>query len=66
MQSWTILPWSEDSADIYETLKAQKLGVGPMDLRIASIALEYNATILTRNLQDFKRVPGLRVENWLD
>ncbi len=37
-----------------------------MDLRIASIALEFDATVLTRNFADFKRIPGLRVENWLD
>jgi len=37
-----------------------------MDLRIASIALEYNAAVLTRNLVDFTKVPALKVENWLD
>lgn len=36
------------------------------NLRIASIALEYHATVLTRSLLDFTKVPGLQVENWLD
>ncbi|MBK8036517.1 MAG: type II toxin-antitoxin system VapC family toxin [Verrucomicrobiaceae bacterium] len=37
-----------------------------MDLRIASIALAYEATLLSRNLKDFQQVPGLKVENWLE
>ena len=37
-----------------------------MDLRIASIAIANDATLLSRNLKDFSRVPGLRVENWLE
>ena len=37
-----------------------------MDLKIAAIALSHAALLLSRNLVDFTRVPGLRVENWLD
>ena len=36
-----------------------------MDLRIASIALTHDATLLSRNLRDFTKIPGLRVEDWL-
>lgn len=35
-----------------------------MDLRIASIALVSNATLLSRNLRDFRQVPDLTVEDW--
>lgn len=66
LSKWTVLPWSDDAADIFDRLLKLKLGVGPMDLRIASIALEYDATVLTRNRVDFDRIPGLKVENWLD
>lgn len=31
------------------------------DLKIASIALAHDATLLTRNLHDFTKVPGLRI-----
>ena len=41
-----------------------KLGVRAMDLRIAAIALEMSATVVTRNLRDFQVVPGLRCEDW--
>lgn len=36
-----------------------------MDLKIASITLVNNATLLTRNRSDFDRVPGLQTEDWL-
>jgi tRNA(fMet)-specific endonuclease VapC len=37
-----------------------------MDLKIAAINLVHDAILLTRNLVDFAKIPGLRVENWLD
>ena len=34
------------------------------DLMIASIALSNNATLVTNNAEHFKRIPGLKIENW--
>jgi tRNA(fMet)-specific endonuclease VapC len=62
----TILPFDEAAARIFENLQRQRLRVGTMDLKIAAICLAHEATLLTRNLADFEKVPGLRVENWLD
>lgn len=45
-----------------EIKKLKKIGRG--DLLIASIALAHQATLVTRNLPDFRQVPGLGVENW--
>lgn len=61
-----ILPWTSAAADIFDLMVFQRLRIGTMDLRIASMALVYDAVILTRNLVDFEKVPGLQVENWLD
>lgn len=35
-----------------------------MGLKIAAIALANNATLLSKNLRDFSKVPGLKVEDW--
>ncbi len=45
-------------------LKALRLNVGKKDLCIAAIGRELNATVVTGNLSDFGRVPGLAVEDW--
>ena len=64
--SWLVLPWDDDAADHFDSLKAFRQQVGTQDLKIACICLAHDATLLTRNIDDFKPVPGLRVENWLD
>ena len=61
-----ILPFDGAAAREFRRLKSMKLGVATMDLRIAAIALANQTTLLTRNRRDFGRVPGLKVENWLD
>lgn len=40
--------------------------IGPMDTLIAATALERGATLVTRNVREFGRVPELRVANWHD
>jgi tRNA(fMet)-specific endonuclease VapC len=63
---WEVLPWDARSAELFTDLLRQGVRIGSMDLKIACIALAHNATLLTRNSRDFARVPGLRIENWLD
>ena len=40
--------------------------IGRPDLLIAAITLANRPTLVTRNLKDFRQVPGLQVENWAD
>lgn len=61
--SWLVLPWDEDAADHFDSLKSLRQQVGTQDLNIACICLAHDVTLLTRNLADFKPIPGLRVEN---
>lgn len=65
LSGWTILPFNDLHADLFEQLRATGIRIGTMDLKIASIALVNNALVLSADLQDFQKVPGLRVENWL-
>lgn len=59
-----ILRFTESAIHRYQQLSKAKLNVRGDDLRIAAIALEHNATVVTRNIRDFTVVPGLRVEDW--
>jgi tRNA(fMet)-specific endonuclease VapC len=62
---WNVLPWDDAAVAEFENLRTAKIRVGTMDLKIASIALAHNATVLSRNRIDFERVPNLPVEDWL-
>jgi tRNA(fMet)-specific endonuclease VapC len=62
---WRILPFDDLSAERFRLLRTQRVRIGAMDLKIASIVLVQEATLLSTNLRDFHKVPGLRVEDWL-
>ena len=40
--------------------------IGPLDIQIASHALALGVSLVTNNIREFARVPGLRLENWVD
>jgi tRNA(fMet)-specific endonuclease VapC len=63
--AWHVLPWDTDAANILQDLRRQRIRIGTMDLKIASIVLAHEATPLSGNLRDFQQVPNLRVEDWL-
>ena len=53
-------------AEIRAHLESTGRLIGPNDLFIAAHALALDLTLVTANTREFLRVPGLRVENWLD
>ena len=65
VSDWEIVPFDGRAADQFLGLRRQRIRIGAMDLKIASIALVNDALLLTANLRDFSLVPGLRCENWL-
>jgi tRNA(fMet)-specific endonuclease VapC len=65
-EAFEIVPFDEAAARQFDDLRRQKLRIGSRDLKIAATALVNDALLLSANLTDFQRVPGLRVENWLD
>lgn len=59
-----VLTFSVSAIHRAGALRKKRLNIGKMDLRIAAIALEQSATVVTRNISDFSRVPGLAIEDW--
>jgi len=68
LQTLTVLPLDtpadEHYADIRATLERSGTPIGSHDLLIAAHARSRGMTLLTRNLREFQRVPGLSVEDW--
>ena len=59
-----ILDFDEPAGQVFGELRELQLRMGGSDLKIAAIALSNNAVLISRNLKDFQRVPGLSVEDW--
>jgi len=64
-QAWEILPFDEKAAERFRVLRQERIRIGTLDLKIASITLEQGGVLLSANTRDFQHVPGLRVEDWL-
>jgi tRNA(fMet)-specific endonuclease VapC len=66
----TVLPFDARAAVVYGSVRADLeragLSLEDADLRIAAITLARDLTLVTGNGRHFDRVPGLRIENWLD
>ena len=69
ISTFEIIPFDEKCCKTYARIRAslEKVGapIGPMDLLIASISLANNFTLITNNVREFRRVKGLKLENWL-
>jgi tRNA(fMet)-specific endonuclease VapC len=59
-----VVPFDDAAADQFSSFRAGRVRVATMDLRIAAIAVGRGLMLLSRNLADFRQVPGLRVEDW--
>lgn len=59
-----ILPYDRDANVAFDSLRARRVRIGTFDLRIAAMALSRGFTLLSRNLVDFRQVPGLDVQDW--
>lgn len=64
-----LLPFDRSAVNTYGELRAalEKKGtpIGSLDMLIAAQAVSHNVTLVTNNLREFKRVPGLEVESWV-
>jgi tRNA(fMet)-specific endonuclease VapC len=62
---WQVLPFDELAADRFLAFRKERIRIGTMDLKIASITVARDALLISANVGDFEHVPGLRLENWL-
>lgn len=64
----SLVPFDIEAAHEFGKLRAdlerRGLVLGPYDMLIASQALAAGSVLVTDNLREFERVPGLAVENW--
>lgn len=59
-----VIDFDANAAAEFQALRRSRIRIGSMDLKIAAICLSLDATLLSRNLIDFCKVPGLKVEDW--
>ena len=55
-----------DYAEIRATLEKSGNTIGANDLLIAATALNKKATLVTHNIDEFSRVQGLDIEDWVE
>jgi tRNA(fMet)-specific endonuclease VapC len=69
LQRFDIAPFEAPSGQIYADIRAelerQGKTIGANDYWIAAHALALGCILVTANEREFRRVPGLTVENWL-
>jgi len=65
----SVIEWTRDAAEHYADIRAdlRKKGqpIGSNDLMIAAHARSLGAIVVTNNVKDFRRVKGLKHENWM-
>ena len=68
LAAFRVLPIDGPAAAEFDRLRQNKKlkKIGRADLLIAAIALANRATLITRNRKDFRQIPGLQLENWID
>jgi tRNA(fMet)-specific endonuclease VapC len=64
-----VVPFSQQSiwhyAQLRQQLQQQGKPIGSLDMLIAAHALSLDATLVTNNTQEFERIIGLKLENWV-
>ena len=66
----TVLPFDDAAVWVYGDLRAdlERRGtpIGSLDTMIAAHALSLQASLVTNNAREFSKVPGLRLDNWVE
>ena len=69
LKPFEVLPFDAAAAEAYAEIRLvpERSGrpIGERDLQIASIAVARRLTVVTHNVSEFGRVPGLKVDDWV-
>lgn len=69
LEAIEVFPYEEDADRHYAAIRRDLTRdgnlIGPNDLLIAAHSLTLDMTLVTANVSEFSRVPGLQVENWI-
>jgi tRNA(fMet)-specific endonuclease VapC len=70
MTPLSVLPYDDAAAPVYGRVRAEleRAGtpIGPLDTMIAAHALSLDLVLVTDNEREFRRVAGLKVQNWAE
>ena len=70
LAKFTILPFTEKDAVLFGRLRAELAAagtpIGAYDLMIAAQGRSGNLTVVTHNIREFSRVPGIVLEDWIE
>jgi tRNA(fMet)-specific endonuclease VapC len=68
LRPFASFPFDDAAAEAYGRIRADLTAkgtpIGPNDLLIAAIAIANNLILVTHNVSEFSRIPGLRYEDW--
>ena len=63
-----IIDFTTEDTETYGMIRAylenKRFPIGPFDTQIAAQGLTRNLTVVTNNIREFSRIPGLKVEDW--
>jgi tRNA(fMet)-specific endonuclease VapC len=67
--AFDIIPFDDNDAEVFGLIRAEleKRGqvIGPYDMQIAAQALSRNLILVTNNINEFSRIPELKIDNWI-
>ena len=70
LSSFEIIPFSDIDAELFGSIRVylnnKGTPIGPYDLQIASQCLSRDFILVTNNVKEFKRIPNLKIENWVN
>ena len=70
LSPFELIPFTNQDAEAFGTIREylRKKGtpIGPYDLQIAAQCISRDFTLVTHNVKEFSRIPGLQIENWTE